>query len=252
MTDSTSTADSHGAEAKPTAPLRIAIIGGGIVGVATALGLLRRGMEVRLYEQASSFREIGAGVAFTTNAQRCMERLSPDVLAAMKAVSTKNDNPYYTYVDGYRPEAGGAQLFQLHAGDTGFDACHRAHFLDGMVRHLPRGVVAFEKRFRSYARDEERDEFLVHFEDGSTATADAGEFGALLFFFFSFSALRSSSRHGSVETTWLTRPSTASSHPQSSAATASDPACARSSSAQTARPRTRDSRTRSATAAWST
>ena len=82
--------------------LRVAIIGGGIVGVATALGLARRNIAVRLYEQAANFREIGAGVAFTTNAQACMAELSPSILEAMKAVSTKNESAYYTYVDGYR------------------------------------------------------------------------------------------------------------------------------------------------------
>ncbi|AEO64816.1 uncharacterized protein THITE_2142620 [Thermothielavioides terrestris NRRL 8126] len=161
--------------------LRVAIIGGGIVGVAMALGLLRRNMAVRLYEQAGNFREIGAGVAFTTNAQTCMALLSPDILAAMKAVSTKNESPYYTYVDGYRcgpdqtdddNDMRETQLYQLHAGTTGFDACHRAHFLDEMVKHMPEGVVAFRKRFETYAFDEDLEEFTLRFEDGSTATAD--------------------------------------------------------------------------------
>ncbi|KAI0877507.1 hypothetical protein GGS24DRAFT_497848 [Hypoxylon argillaceum] len=174
--------------------LRIAVVGGGIVGVATALGLLQRNLSVKLYEQAHSFREIGAGVAFTTNAQRCMELLSPAVLGAMRVVSTKNESPYYTYVDGYRPpparpektpagddgaddgdreDMNETQLFRLYAGDTGFDACHRAHFLDEMVKHLPAGVVEFGKRFDGYTRDEERDEVVLRFEDGSTAVADA-------------------------------------------------------------------------------
>ncbi|KAI0469943.1 hypothetical protein GGR56DRAFT_684188 [Xylariaceae sp. FL0804] len=162
--------------------LRVAVVGGGIVGVATALGLLRRNMRVKIYEQASSFREIGAGVAFTTNAQRCMELLSPDILASMRAVSTKNQTPYYTYVDGYRRGPGQTddpgdmeetQLYQVYAGDTGFDACHRAHFLDELVKHLPDGAVEFKKRLDTYVADEDQEEFTLRFGDGSTATADA-------------------------------------------------------------------------------
>ncbi|KAH8784883.1 hypothetical protein F5883DRAFT_624626 [Diaporthe sp. PMI_573] len=165
----------------PEGQLRVAIVGGGIVGVAAALGLMRRNMTVRLYEQASSFREIGAGVAFTTNAQTCMRLLSPDILAAMKAVSTKNENPYYTYMDGYRrgpnqtdddADLSETQLYRLHAGTTGFDACHRAHFLDEMVKHVPEDMVQFRKRFESYAFDEELQEYTLRFKDGSTATAD--------------------------------------------------------------------------------
>jgi salicylate hydroxylase len=164
--------------------LRVAIVGGGIVGVAAALGLMRRNMAVRLYEQASSFREIGAGVAFTTNAQTCMQLLSPDILAAMKAVSTKNENPYYTYVDGYRcgpdqtdedTDLSETLLYQLHAGTTGFDACHRAHFLDEMVKHIPEDMVEFGKRFETYTFDGGSDEYILRFADGSMATADVGE-----------------------------------------------------------------------------
>jgi salicylate hydroxylase len=161
--------------------LRVAIIGGGIVGVVMALGLLKRNISVKLYEQARSFREIGAGVAFTSNAQKCMELLSKDVLAAMKAVSTQNPNPYYTYVDGYHGSSSGdpedmsePQLFQLYAGNTGFDACHRAHFLDELVKHLPANVVEFRKRFDKYIIHGDDEVLTLKFEDGSTATADAG------------------------------------------------------------------------------
>ncbi|KAK4214348.1 hypothetical protein QBC37DRAFT_421446 [Rhypophila decipiens] len=165
--------------------LRIAIVGGGIVGVSLTLGLLRLpNIQVKLYEQASTLREIGAGVAFTTNAQRCMELLSPDVIASMRAVSTKNEDPYYTYVDGYHsPEVPEGQkkskhddmketqLFRLFAGNTGFDACHRAHFLDEMVKHLPESVVQFRKRLVMY--EKRGDEYVLRFEDGSLDTADA-------------------------------------------------------------------------------
>lgn len=34
--------------------LNVAIVGGGIIGVITALGLLRRGMRVTIYERASN------------------------------------------------------------------------------------------------------------------------------------------------------------------------------------------------------
>ena len=49
-------------------PLNVAIVGGGIAGLALAIGLLARDIQVRIYERASSFREIGAGIGF--NPQR--------------------------------------------------------------------------------------------------------------------------------------------------------------------------------------
>lgn len=232
----------NGSSGSPTPgrPLRIAIIGGGIVGVAATLGLLRRNMNVRLYEQASGFREIGAGLAFTTNAQKCMALLSPAILAAMKAVSTRNENPYYTYVDGFRRGPGQTDddgdlsetpLYQLHAGTTGFDACHRAHFLEEMVKHVPAGMVAFGKRLETYAYDEALQEFTLRFKDGSVATADVGACPA---------------PPSSTSSLTQTLPTT-----QSSAATASSPASASSSSAKTTRPRTPPLRTKSPSAASS-
>ena len=161
--------------------LKVAIVGGGIVGCVTALGLLKRGISVKLYEQARSFREIGAGLAFTTNAQTCMELTDPNVLAAMKAVSTKNELAYYTYVDGYHAQSDDPndmsekELFRLHAGKTGFDGCHRAHFLDELVKFIPEGVVEFQKRLHSYVIGGNDEEITLKFEDGTSTTADAGE-----------------------------------------------------------------------------
>src|SRR4029453_4324361 len=56
-------------------PLRVAIVGGGIGGVAAANALLQRGIEVRLYEQAPALAEVGAGVAIQPNGARMLRRL---------------------------------------------------------------------------------------------------------------------------------------------------------------------------------
>src|SRR5438067_7869808 len=58
-----------------TTALRVAIVGGGIGGVAAANALLRRGIEVRVYEQASALTEVGAGVAIQPNGLRMLRRL---------------------------------------------------------------------------------------------------------------------------------------------------------------------------------
>lgn len=41
----------------------IAIVGGGIGGILTAIGLGKQGYNVHLFEQAPKFSEIGAGIA---------------------------------------------------------------------------------------------------------------------------------------------------------------------------------------------
>lgn len=48
----------------------IAIVGGGIVGLALALGLHRRGAPVRVYEAAPQVREVGVGITLLPHAMR--------------------------------------------------------------------------------------------------------------------------------------------------------------------------------------
>jgi salicylate hydroxylase len=53
----------------------IAIIGGGIGGLAAAAVLLRAGFEVQVYEQARALGEVGAGINIGPNASRILNRL---------------------------------------------------------------------------------------------------------------------------------------------------------------------------------
>jgi salicylate hydroxylase len=54
---------------------RIAIIGGGIGGLAAALALLRHGFEVEVYEQSGELREVGAGIQIGANGTRVLHKL---------------------------------------------------------------------------------------------------------------------------------------------------------------------------------
>ena len=52
----------------PHSKLNIAIVGGGIGGVATAVALHRAGIHATVYERASQLREVGAGLMLWPNA----------------------------------------------------------------------------------------------------------------------------------------------------------------------------------------
>ena len=45
---------------------RIVVIGGGIGGLALALALLERGLDVEVYEQGPELKEVGAGVQMSS------------------------------------------------------------------------------------------------------------------------------------------------------------------------------------------
>ena len=55
--------------------LPIAVVGGGIGGLAAALSLLRAGFDVQVFEQASALTEVGAGIQISPNASRLLHRL---------------------------------------------------------------------------------------------------------------------------------------------------------------------------------
>ncbi|WP_459618520.1 FAD-dependent monooxygenase [Bordetella sp. 2513F-2] len=55
--------------------LRVGVIGGGIGGVALANALQRQGLEVRLFERAAAFGEVGAGIQMTPNAVKVLTAL---------------------------------------------------------------------------------------------------------------------------------------------------------------------------------
>jgi 2-polyprenyl-6-methoxyphenol hydroxylase-like FAD-dependent oxidoreductase len=55
--------------------MTIAIIGGGIAGLATALNLHRVGLPCRVYEAASTIRELGVGITLLPHAMRELESL---------------------------------------------------------------------------------------------------------------------------------------------------------------------------------
>ncbi|MCJ1386713.1 hypothetical protein MMC17_009839 [Xylographa soralifera] len=160
-------------------PLNVAIVGGGIIGVMTALGLLRCGMRVTVYERADDFPEVGAGIAFTGVARECMQLLNPRVLEALKHVGEENKHPLNRYWDGFNPtskdeaRSENAILFRMSARELAYWGCLRSMFLREMARELPDGVTKFGKELVSYVDDEGSDKVVLRFADGSVAEADA-------------------------------------------------------------------------------
>jgi salicylate hydroxylase len=57
------------------APLRVAVIGGGIGGLTAAVALLQAGFKVEVYEQAPELTEVGGGINIAPNATRVLRRL---------------------------------------------------------------------------------------------------------------------------------------------------------------------------------
>src|SRR5262249_32487679 len=99
--------------------LPILIAGGGIGGLATAYALARKGFAVRVLEQASRFRELGAGI-----------RLAPHIFVALGRIGLTEA----LLEDGWRPPAQemrdaltGALVTRIPLGDEFFARFHEPY-----------------------------------------------------------------------------------------------------------------------------
>lgn len=152
-----------------------------------AIGLVNRGITCKLYEQGHNFSEIGAGVAFAPNSIRAMKACDPSVYTAFKAVATHNlweskcanlsegrKGLYFDFLDGFHDNGGEPSkvLFSL-LNDEGCNSVHRAHFLDEMVKYVPKDIAAFRKRVERVEESDDQGPVTLYFADGTTATADA-------------------------------------------------------------------------------
>lgn len=166
-------------------PVSIAIVGGGIAGLVLAVGLLRQNVKVKVYEQAQGFREIGAGIAFTANAVKCMEQIDPAIVTALRsggAVSTSHGhetdpNDYLRWLDGYNKLPTDdpyhqRMLYKLDAGYRGFEGCRRDQLLEALVEIIPPGVIECRKRL-DMVDEAEDGKMHLSFEDGIVEEADA-------------------------------------------------------------------------------
>lgn len=161
-----------------TKPFSIAVVGGGIAGLTLTLGLLQHAIPVTLYEAASKFGEIGAGVSFGPNASRAMKLISPHIYRGFENCSTHNqweEKSQVWFEFRYGEDCGGrrkvGEKIAVLECEGGQASVHRAHFLDEMVKLLPEGVAEFGKRCVGFTQDEEG--VVLTFEDGSTAKHSA-------------------------------------------------------------------------------
>lgn len=180
-------------QAPKTKPFSIAIVGGGITGLVFATSLLKHNVSFIIYEAASQFGEIGAGVGFEPTTVETMRLIDPRVKEGFlqcnkgnKTTSAAKDPPKWFTVrvgdkqissDGggvYRSDgqkiALGEPLFDIPARSGPRGGVHRAHFLDQLVKLVPQEYVRFGKRLIDITKvGNGSGDAVLHFLDGSFA-----------------------------------------------------------------------------------
>jgi salicylate hydroxylase len=148
----------------------IAVIGGGIGGVAAALSLLEAGFDVHVYEQTAAVRDVGAGIQISPNASRILNRIG-----IADETATKGVKPLALH---QRRWDDGRTLRSTSLGAAIESACgspyyqsHRVDLLNALLSRFSSERLHVGHRFTDLIDYGDRVE--VHFENGKSITVDA-------------------------------------------------------------------------------
>lgn len=137
----------------------IAIVGGGIAGLATAAALNDAGVRVEVFEQARALGEVGAGIALTPNSLRVLDGLG--LSADIDATSVADRRGMVIYAPDGSLIAEPAPM----RGD-GARLIHRADLLDALRSRLDPEMVKLSSRVSDVAPGD--DDVVLSFEGGGT------------------------------------------------------------------------------------
>ncbi|MGW8270976.1 MAG: FAD-dependent monooxygenase [Burkholderiales bacterium] len=128
------------------APLRIAIVGGGLGGLAAALFLRRAGLEATVYEQSSALREVGAGIVVAPNMVRPLATLGLAERLPEFAVQLDAAWEFRRWQDGrvLSVQPMGEECVRLYG--THCYVAHRADLLALLQAALPAGMLQLDRR----------------------------------------------------------------------------------------------------------
>jgi salicylate hydroxylase len=150
----------------PAARIRAAIVGGGIGGLSAANAMLRRGIDVTVYEQAPALGEVGAGVFIYPNSLRQLERMGFRDALAQVGAKVGSGSEYYR-MDG---TVVGKILTTDSNGWNGMYGMHRADLLNALAAPVPASAIRTGHRCVGF--EQSSGIARLRFANGHTAEAD--------------------------------------------------------------------------------
>src|SRR5579872_2970833 len=153
--------------ASPSADLKVAIIGGGIAGLTTAIALHQRRIEAKVYETASSWSAVGAGIVLPSNAMEVLGKLGlahsvQEAGSRIDLLEIRDQGGALIHSVDLRPAA---EKFGAHTV-----AVRRSELHKVLLAAVPADCVQLNKGCECVQN--RPDGVTVRFGDGSTATCD--------------------------------------------------------------------------------
>jgi salicylate hydroxylase/6-hydroxynicotinate 3-monooxygenase len=145
----------------------IAVVGAGMGGLAVAATLRQAGLDVQVYEQASRFARIGAGIQMMPNSMKVLRGIGVEDRLRQVAFSP------YSHLN--RDAYSGELMRELPMPESLYGApylcMHRADLHDALASAVPADTIHLNKKLTGL--DQAGGVVTLRFEDGSTAQADA-------------------------------------------------------------------------------
>ena len=153
--------------------MRIAIVGGGIGGLAAALFLRKAGLEATVYEQAPVLRETGAGIVVAPNMVRPLALLGLDGRLAEFSVRLEAAWEFRRWQDGrvLSVQPMGEACEKLYGAPC--YVAHRADLLAMFLQALPRELLRLDHRCIAVEQDEREAVLTFAGRDGAPARVAA-------------------------------------------------------------------------------
>ncbi len=149
---------------------KIAIIGAGIGGLAAAITLRRLGLHVDVYEQASRFIRVGAGIQMGPNAMKVLRGMGLEESLRQTSFAPRSSLNREWNTGAITNEFPLAEYAEERYG-TPFLALHRGDLHAALASLVPPEVVHNNKKLTGLTQDD--DGVSLTFADGLVATADA-------------------------------------------------------------------------------
>lgn len=152
---------------------RIAIVGGGLGGLAAALFLRRAGIDATVHEMAPELREAGAGIVVPPNMVRVLQALGLADLLPRFAVKLDAAWEFRRWQDGrvLFVQPMGDECVQLYGAPC--YVAHRADLLALLQQALPADAVQLGQRCSAVQPSDDGVTLTFTLRDGSTTTVTA-------------------------------------------------------------------------------
>ncbi len=147
---------------------KVAIIGAGPGGLATAIALRKQGIDAHVYEKARGFRPVGGGVGLVSNGLRCLDAIEPEIAITLKRSGCQVERVTVKRSTGETIMTSESTMMAKYGQPTLTIWWWRLQQI--LASYLPSEVIHLNHRCIDFEQNENT--VITHFENGKTVESD--------------------------------------------------------------------------------